>query len=268
MVAAPRAVKQTAPMRRALRPATLVMGLVVVAAAFGGHAGALTTASRLRPDIVPLPTSQVQIRYEDGHKRLYLSFDTENAGTGPLEMEPVRDDCDDDGRTGDDRTALQNIYGDTDGSGGYTPDDTVIRTRRAGCFVYHAIHSHWHFVDYARYRLVALGGDRLRTHAKIGFCMLDTWSVDPSLPGHPDTRQYLGCPDMALQGISVGWADTYSVNTPGQFVNVDGLPSGTYCLVATADPGDRIAESDESDNSIRTRVRFGAHGASIRSAPC
>jgi methionyl aminopeptidase len=40
-------------------------------------------APTLRPDIVPTPTSEVVIRLEDGHKRLYLSFETENAGSGP-----------------------------------------------------------------------------------------------------------------------------------------------------------------------------------------
>jgi lysyl oxidase len=256
-------------MRRMLLLATLALGLVAAASAFGGAAGARTTATPLRPDIVPLPTSQVQIRYVHDRKRLYLSFETENTGVGPLEMQPVRDDCDGDGSTTDDRTALQHIYGDTDGSGAYTPDsDTVVRTVVAGCFVYHAIHGHWHFQNFARYELLALDGDRLRTHSKVGFCMLDTASVDGSLPGHPDSPRYTGCPDLALQGISVGWADTYGVNTPGQFISVDGLRNGTYCLVGHADPTDRIVESDEADNEIRARVRFGDHRAAIRPLAC
>ena len=246
----------------------LAVALVVAASAFGGAAGARVAPTPLRPDIVPLTTDQVQIRYVHDHKRLYLSFETENAGTGPLEMQPVADDCDGDGSTGDDRTALQNVYGDTDASGAYTPDDTVIRTLVAGCFVFHPAHGHWHFQNYARYQLLSLDGDKLRVHAKVGFCMLDTSSVDPTLPGHPSTAQYRGCPDLALQGISVGWSDIYSVNTPGQFINVDGLPNGTYCLVGNADPGDKLRESDEGDNQVRTRVSFGDHRATVRPNPC
>lgn len=257
-------------MRRALLPVTLSLALVATAWAFGGGAaGARTTVTPLRPNVVPLPTSQVQVRYVQGKQRLYLSFQTENAGAGPLEMQPVRDDCDNDGSSADDRTALQNVFGDTDDSGGFTAEgDEILRTIVAGCFVYHSIHGHWHFQNFARYQLLTLGGERLRSHAKVGFCMLDTASVDPTLPGHPDTAQYRGCPDLALQGISVGWADTYSVNTPGQFVSIDGLPNGTYCLVGRVDPADRIVESDETDNEIRTRIRFGDHRATIRRHAC
>jgi Lysyl oxidase len=255
-------------MRRVL-PATLLLAVIATASAFTQGAVAGPVAPPLRPNIVPLSTEQVQIRYVDQRKRLYLSFETENAGTGPLEMEPVREDCDGDGGSGDDRTALQNVYGDTDGSGEYTPEsDEVVKTVTAGCFVYHQSHAHWHFDNYARYQLLSLDGDRLRSHAKVGFCMLDTTSVDPTLPGYPDSRQYLGCPDLALQGISVGWSDIYSVYTPGQFVSVEGLPAGAYCLVGTADPADRVLESDETDNVVRTRVSFGARRATVRPHPC
>ena len=267
----------TAPARRtlvtmrrmALTAVLLLLAALAAASSPAPSAGAGVAVTPLRPDIVPTPTSQVQIRYVHGHKRLYLSFETLNAGRGPLEMEPVKDDCDGDGSSTDDRTARQNIYGDTDDSGGYTLDvDEVVRTVTAGCFEYHAIHGHWHFQNYARYQLLTLEGDRLRMHAKVGFCMLDTSSVDPGLPGHPSSAQYTGCPDLALQGISVGWSDIYSVNTPGQFINVDGLPNGTYCLVGTADPGDKILETDERDNQLRTRIRFGDRRASVRPLAC
>ena len=49
---------------------------------------------------------------------------------------------------------------------------------------------------------------------------------------------------------------------------MDGLPNGTYCLVGIADPADKIMESDETDNQIRTRVSFGDHRATVRPNPC
>ena len=259
----------TGSVRRVLLSATVVVALVAAGSAFGGTAGARQAPAPLRPDVVPVASTQVQIRIVHGSKRLYLSFETEDAGPGPLEMQPVQEDCDGDGSTTDDRTAMQNIYGDTDGSGDYTPGtDAVLRTVVAGCFVYHEAHGHWHFENYARYELVTLGGDRLRSHSKVGFCMLDTSSVDPGLPGHPNSPVYNGCPDLGLQGISIGWADTYSVNTPGQFINVDGVATGTYCLLGIADPSDKIVESDETDNTIRTRVHIGSSRASVRSGTC
>jgi hypothetical protein len=223
----------------------------------------------LRPDIVPTPTDRVEVRVVGGHERLYLSFETENAGLGPLEVQPVQEDCDDDGSTKDDRTGVQHIYGDTDGSGEYTPGtDTVVRNVVVGCFVYHAIHQHWHFQNYARYRLESLDGDRLRANSKVGFCMLDSISVDPGLPGYQDARVYTGCPDLATQGISVGWADIYSIDTPGQFIRIDGVANGIYCLIGVADPANQILETDEHDNEIRTRVRLADLQATIRPAAC
>jgi hypothetical protein len=230
---------------------------------------ARATAPALRPDIVPTPTSMVTIRLEGGHKRLYLSFETENAGAGPLEVQPLREDCDGNGDTTDDRAAVQDIYGDTDGSGGYTPGvDTVVRTRMVGCFEYDPDHGHWHFDNYARYRLLTLAGHRLRAQSKVGFCMLDTVSVDPGLPGYSSTRRYTGCPDLALQGISVGWADVYGVTTPGQFIPIGGVPNGTYCLVGRADPENRILETDDTNNLVRTRILIDGTVATIRPKAC
>ena len=255
-------------MRRTLL-VLLALGLVAASFAGGGSAGAGTPVTEIRPDVVPMPTSHVRIRYVQDHKRLYLSFQVANTGSGPLEMRPVQDDCDGDGSTADDRTALQNVYGDTDGSGEYTSgSDTVLRSVVAGCFVFHGAHNHWHFDNFARYRLLSLEGERLRAHAKVGFCMLDTLSVDPSLPGYSGSRRYVGCPDLGIQGISVGWADVYTVDTPGQFISVEGIPNGTYCLVGRADPADRILEADETDNVVRTRVRFGDTEATIRPRAC
>jgi hypothetical protein len=244
--------------------------LVTVAAIWSPPvAGARGTAPALRPDIVPTPTSSVMIRLEDGHKRLYLSFETENAGSGPLEVQPVQEDCDGNGDTTDDRTAVQDIFGDTDGSGAYTPGvDTVVRTEVVGCFEFDPDHGHWHFDNYARYRLLTLDGRRLRAQSKVGFCMLDSLSEDPDLPGYSSTRRYTGCPDLGLQGISVGWADVYGTNIPGQFIPIGGVPNGTYCLLGRADPDDRLLETDDANNVVRTRILIDGTTASIRPKAC
>ncbi|MEA2783645.1 MAG: hypothetical protein QOK29_5204 [Rhodospirillaceae bacterium] len=248
--------------------ALVVLGVVWFPEVAAG-AGTRATAPALRPDIVPAPTSQVMIRLEDGHKRLYLSFETENAGSGPLEVQPVQEDCDGNGDTTDDRTGVQDIYGDTDGSGAFTPGvDTVVRTEVVGCFEFDPDHGHWHFDNYARYRLLTLNGRRLRAQSKVGFCMLDSLSVDPGLPGYSSTRRYTGCPDLELQGISVGWADVYGVNIPGQFIPIGGIPNGTYCLLGRADPDNRLLETDDANNVVRTRILIDGTVAAIRPKAC
>jgi hypothetical protein len=213
----------------------------------------------------------VQIRTSaTGHKQLWLVFTTENTGRGPLEVQPTKHDCDGNPATTTDRTALQHIYGDTNGDHVYTPGvDTVVRTLKVGCFEYHASHGHWHFADYARYRMETLDtGTKVAAHSKVGFCMLDSLDLDGSLAGHPDSMVYMGCPDLATQGISVGWGDIYDLTVPGQFIPIDDVPDGTYCLVATADPKDRLLESDETDNQVRSQVQLSGDSASLTGDPC
>ena len=63
-------------------------------------------------------------------------------------------------------------------------------------------------------------------------------------------------------GLSVGYADTYSYDLPGQRLNVTGIKKGIYCLVSTANPdhgvGDinQIEESDTANNARRERVKI------------
>jgi len=259
----------TSPRRRVRVFLVLLVLSAIWVPSVAARAGLRGTAPALRPDIVPTPTSEVMIRLEDGHKRLFLSFETENAGSGPLEVQPVQEDCDGNGDATDDRTAVQDIYGDTDGSGAYTPGvDTVVRTEVVGCFEFDPDHGHWHFDNYARYRLLTLNGRRLRAQSKVGFCMLDSLSVDPGLPGYSSTRGYIGCPDLGLQGISVGWADVYGTNIPGQFIPIGGIPDGTYCLLGRADPDNRLMETDDANNVVRTRILIDGTAASIRPKAC
>ena len=50
-------------------------------------------------------------------------------------------------------------------------------------------------------------------------------------------------------GISVGWGDRYGSGLPDQYIDVTDLNSGNYRLIATADAGNRFAESNETNNT-------------------
>ena len=113
-------------------------------------------------------------------------------------------------------------------------------------FEWGACHGHYHFKLYAEYRLwtqanfaawdayrnahpeltadqaIAASGLSYVRAAKQGFCVIDIYPV--TLPSVP---KYVVC---EFQGISVGWADEYSTALDGQFVDVTGIPSGTYVL--------------------------------------
>ena len=47
-------------------------------------------------------------------------------------------------------------------------------------------------------------------------------------------------------GISVGWADTYRWSLPFQWIDITGLPGGTYTVRAMPDPHDWFLETDET----------------------
>ena len=93
---------------------------------------------------------------------------------------------------------------------------------------------------------------------KISFCVIDTDRPFPSLPGSPRPGYYpagsADCDRDSIDGLSVGWSDTYGYFLPGQQLNVTGLRRGRYCLVSTADPSNLLRESNNSNNAHRARI--------------
>ncbi|HUR63651.1 MAG TPA: lysyl oxidase family protein [Candidatus Thermoplasmatota archaeon] len=129
-------------------------------------------------------------------------------------------------------------------------------------------HSHWHFREYAAYRLWTVPGylqwqtarsqdpnatadQVLAAHPELqsaylaghkqGFCAKDVVWYVIALPGH-----YGSCDE---QGISVGWADEYNAYLDGQFVDVTGVPPGPYVLEAEVNPHHFYIEKSYSNNS-------------------
>lgn len=141
-------------------------------------------------------------------------------------------------------------------------------------FVYHPCHDHFHFKEYADYRLwtpegydmwvklrskadpKVLSRDLLNRHpklqkhlvvgAKLGFCVID---VHPARI--PDQRlessKYLDC--GANQGLTVGWADEYHFLLDGQWIDVTEMKAGMYVLEAEANAEHLFQEADYSNNA-------------------
>ena len=55
-------------------------------------------------------------------------------------------------------------------------------------------------------------------------------------------------------GLSVGWGDEYQWYVLGQTIEIGSIPDGRYRLRAIADPGDLIAELDETNNVTWTII--------------
>jgi hypothetical protein len=111
-----------------------------------------------------------------------------------------------------------------------------------GLFHFAECHNHFHFDNYASYRLIDANGKEWRA-AKAGFCMLDT---DPYNTQSGDgNRNYLNCGTLSrdgFQGISDGWADSYVWQLAGQYFVLDGgdgqpvVPPGTYTIEVHVNP--------------------------------
>jgi hypothetical protein len=117
-------------------------------------------------------------------------------------------------------------------------------------FTYAPCHGHYHFDDFALYRLVDSSGQTVGTGLKVGFCLADYSRWDPS--ANPNPRYYFK--ECNPQGIQAGWSDKYLPFLDGQWVDITGVPAGTYTLELTVDPENLIFETDETNNVLRVQV--------------
>src|SRR6185369_6523342 len=80
-------------------------------------------------------------------------------------------------------------------------------------FVYAPCHGHYHFNNYANYRLLDDSGQPVATGLKIGFCLLDSIRWDANAP----SRAKYNCGN---QGIQRGWGDVYDSSLDGQWIDI------------------------------------------------
>lgn len=114
-------------------------------------------------------------------------------------------------------------------------------------FQWSECHKHHHVANYASYELVDTAGTVI-TARKQSFCLEDAEQVQP---GAPATGY--SCKN---QGISRGWADVYSRYLPCQWIDVTGLPSGSYTLRIIVNPLKTIPESNYDNNVFTANVQF------------
>ncbi len=213
--------------------------LAVLGASLFSTPPATSETHHLLPNLQPLPASSLRLS-TSGDGKTYLRFSTTswNSGDGPLEII---------GRTpaGGKQQVDQHVYNNND-THTYYP---------AGSFEWHTGHGHMHFEDYAIYTLAAVNapGASLRTSEKTTFCIIDTTRMK-RVKNAPRRPVYTTC-DATVQGMSVGWGDTYGYWLDGQDVDVTGL-AGDYTLTIEVDPKDRIIETNNDDNTSTVLLRL------------
>jgi hypothetical protein len=234
-------------------------------------ASAQAAPPSLFPDLVTLRPKDLSVqRGADGTPVLRLENAVANRGAGPLELQPSGEsaNCDGDNDPTNDRDDFQRVYRDADANGIFDRAiDTEFYDTLAGCRTYHPKHHHWHFGEFAEYRLNTLEGETVASSTKVSFCVIDTLRRYPGLPGSPASKVYPlvseVCDEIAVQGLSVGWADVYGALLPGQRIRLRAVDRGTYCLVSEADPAGLLIESDDTNNARELRVRLDPRAGTV-----
>jgi hypothetical protein len=207
-------------------------------------------ATQLLPDLMPWANASRGYLYNwsidtltmPGHTLLRLTAANANIGTGVMQL--VGGAPNGDGT----QQVFQRIFN----------SDGTFTDRLAGNFVYHPTHHHFHFENFCEYDLLARPDDNsvgslVAGGSKTSFCLEDVDVYNKSLPGAPQSPVYVDCSDV-LQGVSVGWADVYTSQLDGQWVDITGVPDGKYWLQIVDDPQNRLVESNENNNTTRIAI--------------
>lgn len=199
----------------------------------------------LYPDLKALPPTDLMFDTVDGDLHvLRFSNTVWNSGRGRLELEGDADPL-------GDNTIYQNLYDES--VGGTRVSHEVV----ASDFIFHDSHSHFHFADFASYRLLTkdAGGSyqpSTQESTKISFCIMDTDHVE----GEFD-EIYTRC-GRDFQGLTPGWGDTYDFSLPDQWVVLGDsfLADGEYGLESTADPKNLLNEGDPALRTNNTATTY------------
>jgi hypothetical protein len=112
-------------------------------------------------------------------------------------------------------------------------------------FVFQSCHNHYHFSGFAQMRVLDSAGNVVAQGQKESFCIAD------SVPGTGSPKY--SCDYM---GLSVGWGDVYGASTPCQYIDITGVPSGSYTLEVVINPDRVIGESSYDNNTARIPINF------------
>ncbi|NUL23711.1 lysyl oxidase family protein [Streptomyces lunaelactis] len=215
-----------------------------------------------KPDLRSLPAWDIGISDgEDGDVpgKDYMVFSANvwNAGPAPLVVDGFRS-------PGKDLMDAYQYFYDAKGKQvGYSPTGTMEWDPRVG-------HEHWHFTDFASYRLLRANQKEIVRSGKEAFCLANTDAIDYTVKNanwHPNnTGLSTACGQQSSLSVrevlDVGSGDTYTQYRPGQSFDVTDLPNGTYYIQVIANPEKRLHETNLNNNvALRKVVLSGTKGA-------
>ena len=162
-------------------------------------------------------------------------------------------------------------------------------TRPGGACLFHTQHLHFHYSDllgYTLYNVAANGsiGPKVATSVKASFCLSDDDYFGFGTAAPNSQRDFTGQPGCNApanigsggtyidEGIKPGWGDVYTWDTPGQYIDVTSLASGTYDLVEETNPTGALLVAGPAQTCALTRLALTSSSVSIvsqsASIPC
>jgi Lysyl oxidase/S-layer homology domain len=238
--------------RRTLaRFGVVAFGLLLLAAV--APAATVAAANDRLPDLRSAAIHDLRIERSGGRKLLRFTTEIRNYGAGPFEIRGNRPNT-------SAAFVIDQIIYRTDGRYRRLRTNATVRYAGDG-------HDHYHVRRMATYNLWSTHGTF--RDSKIGFCFFDTNPRYLSLPGAPRTGRYrqTGCgarnATSTRSGISVGWADKYPWNFAYQWIDVTGLPNGTYTLRNVVDLYGSFLESNEKNNCSYVRISIGTSSVRV-----
>ncbi|MFE3116177.1 lysyl oxidase family protein [Streptomyces niveus] len=209
-----------------------------------------------KPDLRSLPAYGIEISDggQDVKGKDYLAFSANvwNAGPAQLVVDGFR-------KPGKELMDAYQYFYDADGKQvGYTPTGTMEWDPRPG-------HEHWHFTDFASYRLLKADQKETVRSGKEAFCLANTDAVDYTVknanwhPGNTDLSTACGQENSisVREVLDVGSGDTYTQDLPGQSFDITNLANGTYYIQVLANPENRLKETNLDNNSALRKVVLG-----------
>ncbi|MGI5826231.1 MAG: lysyl oxidase family protein [Patescibacteria group bacterium] len=209
----------------------------------------------LLPDLITSPPEDLYIEASAQVRNIRFSTTFVNQGKGPLEIVGEKDE-------------KRQI---TQATQRMKKTDGTFEEKEIGEFVLHPDHQHWHVENYVQFQLWSYldNGEKdelLATTDKMSFCIFDQEAVDLSLENAPRQPQYRGCNDV-IQGISVGWSDTYRASFEGQELDIKGIGDGNYLVRTVVNPDQKIAESDYENDEVVVYIEIKGNEIMRRDSP-
>jgi hypothetical protein len=207
------------------------------------------------PDLVPLPAWRIRASKAAGRDLISFAATVWVGGNGQLDVQGFRSN------SSPVMPAYQYFW----------QDGQVIGRARAGTMGFDSKqgHDHWHFEQFAAYRLLGSNGKLVLRSQKTGFCIAPTDAVDLLLPSATWQPSFIGfsgqCGSPSAlwvrESMPVGWGDTYLQSVAGQAFDITNLRNGTYYIQVIANPQHVLHETTTAnDVTVRKVIISGTKG--------